>query len=137
MLALDLPDVVLLDVLVLEHAQTPARVLAVHGFLREHVPAPLRRLPVGRIKIDRSFIADPSNLKRDGAIVRALVSLAHGLDLKVLVEGVETEEQLRFCERAHCDLMQGYYFAPPLPPESCARMLSGDEAERMRGESAA
>jgi diguanylate cyclase (GGDEF)-like protein len=99
----------------------------------------LRRLPVGRIKIDRSFIADPSNLKRDGAIVRALVSLAHGLDLEVLVEGVETEEQLRFCERAHCDLLQGYYFAPPLPAESCARMLGGvpDQAERIQGGSAA
>ena len=89
--------------------------------------AQLRRLPVGKIKIDRSFITDPRHRSRDGAIVRALVSLAHGLDLKVLIEGVETEDQLKLCERAGCDMMQGYLFSMPLPAEHCTRLLESGE----------
>jgi diguanylate cyclase len=84
----------------------------------------LRQLPVRRVKLDRSFIADAANLRRDGAIVRALVSLAHGLGLEVVVEGVETEEQLQFCQRAGADFVQGYYFSPPMTLDACNHLVA-------------
>ncbi|HET9482797.1 MAG TPA: bifunctional diguanylate cyclase/phosphodiesterase [Xanthomonadales bacterium] len=89
--------------------------------------AQLQKLPVERIKLDRSFIANPDNLERDAAIVRAMVSLAHSLELEVVAEGIETEEQRAFCARAGVDLLQGYYFAKPLPPERCARLVAGTD----------
>ena len=84
----------------------------------------LRLLPVKRVKLDRSFIADAANLRRDGAIVRALVSLVHGLGLECVVEGVETEEQLVFCQRAGADFVQGYYFSAPMALEACNRLVA-------------
>ncbi|HET7842953.1 MAG TPA: phosphodiesterase [Xanthomonadales bacterium] len=84
----------------------------------------LRVLPVRRVKLDRSFIADAANLRRDGAIVRALVSLAHGLGLEVVVEGVETEEQVQFCQRAGADFVQGYYFSAPMALDACNRLVA-------------
>jgi len=87
----------------------------------------LQKLPVDRIKLDRSFIANPDNLNRDAAIVRAMVSLAHSLRLDVVVEGIENDQQRQFCARAGADLMQGYYFAKPLPPERCLKLVVGTE----------
>jgi EAL domain-containing protein (putative c-di-GMP-specific phosphodiesterase class I) len=86
----------------------------------------LQQLPVERIKLDRSFIANPDNLERDAAIVRALVTLAHTIRLDVVAEGVETDEQRCFCARAGVDLLQGYYFAAPLFPDKCDALLAGD-----------
>ena len=86
----------------------------------------LQQLPVERIKLDRSFIANPDNLERDAAIVRALVTLAHTIRLDVVAEGVETDEQRSFCARAGVDLLQGYYFAAPLFPEKCEALLASD-----------
>ena len=89
--------------------------------------AQLQKLPVERIKLDRSFIANPDNLERDAAIVRAMVSLAHSLELEVVAEGIETDEQHTFCTRAGVDLLQGYFFAKPLPPDRCERLIAGTE----------
>ena len=89
--------------------------------------AHLQKLPVERIKLDRSFIANPDNLERDAAIVRAMVSLAHSLELEVVAEGIETREQRTFCTRAGVDLLQGYYFAQPLPPDRCERLVVGTD----------
>ncbi len=87
----------------------------------------LRLLPVRRVKLDRSFIADAANLRRDGAIVRALVSLAHGLGLEVVVEGVETEEQVQFCVRAGADYVQGYYFSAPMALDAANRLVADQD----------
>jgi predicted signal transduction protein with EAL and GGDEF domain len=75
----------------------------------------LRRFPIDKLKIDRSFITDLTNRADDASIVQAIVSLAHGLRLKVVAEGVETLEQLKFLQSVGCDQYQGYHFSPPLP----------------------
>lgn len=87
--------------------------------------AQLQQLPVERIKLDRSFIANPGNLDRDAAIVRALVQLAHSIRLDVVAEGIETEEQRTFCARAGVDLLQGYFFSAPCLAERCEALLAG------------
>jgi EAL domain-containing protein (putative c-di-GMP-specific phosphodiesterase class I) len=83
----------------------------------------LARLPVNAVKIDRSFIlkmtVDPDSL----AIVSMIISLAHSLQLKVIAEGVETEEQARYLMLLKCDEMQGYLFSKPLPAELLAKMI--------------
>lgn len=74
----------------------------------------LRRLPFSEIKIDRQFITELTTSRDDQVIVRAVIELAHGLDLKVTAEGVETAEQLNILRAMGCDLIQGYLLAHPL-----------------------
>ena len=75
----------------------------------------LRRLPLDKLKIDRSFIREVTSSRDDAEIVRAIVSLAHNLHLKVIAEGVETAEQLSFLRSLGCDQYQGYLCSKPLP----------------------
>ena len=77
----------------------------------------LKSLPVHRLKIDRGFIHKLGENAHDEAIVRAIINLAHSLNLKVLAEGVETETQLRHLRQLDCDEIQGDLFSPPLPAE--------------------
>ena len=83
----------------------------------------LRRFPIDKLKIDRGFLQDLATSADDAAIVRAIVSLAHSLRLKVVAEGVETPEQLRFLRTLGCDQYQGYHFSPPLPANEFARLV--------------
>ena len=83
----------------------------------------LRRLPLDKLKIDHSFIQEVTTSRDDAQIVRAIVSLAHSLHLKVIAEGVETEEQLDFLRRLGCDQYQGYFCSPPVPAEAFARFM--------------
>jgi diguanylate cyclase (GGDEF)-like protein/PAS domain S-box-containing protein len=76
----------------------------------------LKTFDIDTLKIDKSFMDGISTNPDDAAIVRAVLSLAHQLGMKVVAEGVETIEQLRFLENLHCDMIQGYYFSKPLPP---------------------
>ncbi|MBB3386760.1 MULTISPECIES: GGDEF and EAL domain-containing protein [unclassified Rhizobium] len=85
----------------------------------------LRRFPLSRLKIDRSFIADIPEKPGDMAITSAIVSLGRTLDLEVVAEGVETEEQARFLEGAGCELLQGYLFARPLPSSEIESLITG------------
>ena len=78
----------------------------------------LKSLPVNTIKIDRSFIVGLPNDRQDGALVKAMTSMARGLDLGVVAEGVETEAQLKFLYEAGCDIIQGFYFSRALAFES-------------------
>lgn len=75
----------------------------------------LRQMPIDKIKIDRSFIAEMANNDSDVIIVRTMVKLAHGLGKRVLAEGVETATQLELLRNMGCDSIQGYYYAKPLP----------------------
>jgi diguanylate cyclase (GGDEF)-like protein/PAS domain S-box-containing protein len=75
----------------------------------------LKRFPIDTLKIDRAFIEDLPDRFEDAAIVRAVIQLADGLNLRVIAEGVETEEQLEFLRAHHCREVQGYYFSKPLP----------------------
>ncbi|NTJ61184.1 EAL domain-containing protein [Agrobacterium rhizogenes] len=89
----------------------------------------LRRFPLSRLKIDRSFIADIPEKPGDMAITSAIVSLGRTLDLEVVAEGVETEEQARFLEGAGCELLQGYLFARPLPSSEIESLIAGTAAK--------
>ncbi|WP_354669641.1 EAL domain-containing protein [Pseudomonas sp. WAC2] len=75
----------------------------------------LKRLPIDKIKIDRSFISEIISDQRDAAITQGIISMAHHLKLKVVAEGVEHESQFAFLRKNQCDLFQGYYFAKPMP----------------------
>ena len=83
----------------------------------------LKRFPIDALKIDHAFIRDVTTNPEDAAIALAIIGLAHGLKLKVVAEGVETEGQLNFLSMHACDEMQGYYFSRPVPPSECEAML--------------
>jgi len=83
----------------------------------------LRRFPIDKLKIDRVFIDEIVSRPEDASIVRAIVSLAHSLRLKVVAEGVETPAQLDFLKTAGCDEYQGYHFSRPLPAAEFERLI--------------
>jgi diguanylate cyclase (GGDEF)-like protein/PAS domain S-box-containing protein len=84
----------------------------------------LKYFPIDRIKIDRSFVRDITTDSDDAAITEAIVVMAHSLKLKVVAEGVETEEQLEFLRRCGCEEVQGYYFSRPHPVDRSELFLS-------------
>ncbi|MES2151236.1 MAG: EAL domain-containing protein [Pseudomonadota bacterium] len=75
----------------------------------------LKKFPIDTLKIDIAFIREVTTSPDDAAIARAIIGLGHSLNLDVIAEGVETEAQLAFLRRNHCDQMQGYLFSHPLP----------------------
>ena len=85
----------------------------------------LKRLPVDRLKVDRSFVQDIVTDADDATIVRTIIALGHNLGLRVVAEGVENEQQLEFLRENGCDELQGYYFAEPMCADSFARALRG------------
>lgn len=87
----------------------------------------LKRLPVHRLKIDKSFIRELGKDQGDAAIVSTIVSLAHNMQLKVVAEGVETIEQLELLRSYDCDEVQGYLFSRPLPVEGLEALLPPPE----------
>jgi diguanylate cyclase (GGDEF)-like protein len=84
----------------------------------------LSRLPIDSLKIDKSFVQAQS--LADASIVAAIIAMAHSLGLKVIAEGVETQEQLAYLAEHRCDEVQGYLFSKPVPAEEFRRMLAGD-----------
>jgi len=92
----------------------------------------LRRFPIDKLKIDRSFVRDLTTSETDASIVRAIILLAHSVGLKVVAEGVETEEQLEFIRTLDCDQWQGNYCCEPQPGARFAEML-GDRVGVRQG----
>jgi diguanylate cyclase (GGDEF)-like protein/PAS domain S-box-containing protein len=84
----------------------------------------LKRLPADTLKIDKSFVAGLGEDVRDMAIVRMVIGLAHTLGMKIIAEGVESEEQAEQLRQMGCDLGQGYHFAEPLPAEEVSEYLA-------------
>ena len=89
----------------------------------------LKQFPVGRLKIDRSFIRDIVVNPDDAAITTAIISMAKSLNLKVIAEGVEDEAQMSFLRERQCDEIQGYYFSKPLAVDKVADKLRDDYPE--------
>lgn len=83
----------------------------------------LRKFPVDALKIDQSFVRQISTAGDDRSIVTAVIALARSLRLRVIAEGVETLEELRFLQAHQCEEAQGYYFSRPVPPEQFAKLL--------------
>jgi EAL domain-containing protein (putative c-di-GMP-specific phosphodiesterase class I) len=77
----------------------------------------LKRFAFDQLKIDQSFVRDLTTDPDDAAIVQAIISLGHALDLRIVAEGVETQEQLDFLRANGCDEVQGYYLGKPAPAE--------------------
>ena len=89
----------------------------------------LRRLPIDKLKIDRVFINEIVSRPEDASIVRAIVSLAHSLRLKVVAEGVETPAQLDFLKAVGCDEYQGFHFSRALPSREFERVVREKSAQ--------
>ena len=83
----------------------------------------LKKLPINKLKIDRSFVMDTPEDKDDVAIVKTIISLATNLGLKVIAEGVETKEQVDFLLSEGCNDIQGYYFSKPLCAKDCKEFI--------------
>lgn len=86
--------------------------------------ARLAKFPVQTLKIDRSFVLDMSNSRTSNRVVAGLVHLAHSLGLKVVAEGAETKAQMTMLRRIHCDEIQGYGYARPMPESDFARFVA-------------
>ena len=85
--------------------------------------AALKTFPVGRLKIDMSFIKGLPDDEDDRTVAAAVISLGQKLKLKVIAEGVETAEQADFLRRNSCDEIQGYHLSKPIPPEDFAAFV--------------
>lgn len=83
----------------------------------------LSRLPIDKLKIDRSFVQNISDHSENAAIILAIIGMASSMKLKVTAEGMETQSELAFLRIHHCDEVQGYYFSKPLTAEDATNLL--------------
>ncbi|NMG76954.1 EAL domain-containing protein [Aromatoleum diolicum] len=88
----------------------------------------LRRFPINTVKIDQSFVRDLDSTGRSSPVISAIVGIARGFGLNVLAEGVETEYQLNALKAHGCQVMQGFYFSPPVPPAELLRYVQRRKA---------
>ena len=117
------------SIAVLEHLSAMGVLVSVDDFGTGYSSMSyLRRFPIDKLKIDRVFIDEIASRPEDASIVRAIVSLAHSLRLKVVAEGVETPAQLDFLRTAGCDEYQGYHFSRPLPAAEFERLIRDSHA---------
>lgn len=83
----------------------------------------LKRFPINRLKIDRSFLHGIESNQDDLAITLAMIAMAHSMGLTVIAEGVETETQLLFLKAQQCDEVQGYFLSAPVPAQEIVTLL--------------
>jgi EAL domain-containing protein (putative c-di-GMP-specific phosphodiesterase class I) len=87
----------------------------------------LKKLPISKLKVDKSFIDEMLTNKDDDAIVEAVLSLAKILNVSTIAEGVETQQQLNSLKQKGCDAIQGYLFSRPLPPDEFANLVRHEQ----------
>jgi len=85
----------------------------------------LKCFPISTLKIDKSFVGDIPKNTEDAAIASGMIALAHGLQVKVTAEGVETQAQLDFLRDRDCDFIQGHFISPPVPEQDVPAWLQG------------
>ena len=83
----------------------------------------VKRFPITRLKIDQSFVREMAMDKNDAAIVRAIITLGHSMNITVVAEGVETADQLARLRAEGCDEVQGYYFGRPMPSDEFVELV--------------
>jgi EAL domain-containing protein (putative c-di-GMP-specific phosphodiesterase class I) len=91
----------------------------------------LKRFPIDILKVDRSFIRDIPANSGDKKITRAIIAMAHSLRLRVVAEGVETADQLKFLRAQRCDAVQGHLLYRPLPEAEVADVLELNRLDRV------
>jgi len=84
----------------------------------------LKKFPIDALKIDRSFVSGIGTVDDSRSICKAIIALAHGLGMKVVAEGVETDDQMQHLRFLGCEEMQGYLFSPPLPAAKVTALLA-------------
>ena len=89
--------------------------------------AHIQRLPISVLKIDRSFVGSVTSNDDDATIVKAIISLAHSLNMQVIAEGAETAEQVTFLTENNCDQVQGFFYSKPVSFSSVKNLLSHSE----------
>ncbi len=89
----------------------------------------LRKFPIDALKIDQSFVRQITTAPDDTTIVTAVISMGRSLKLRVIAEGVETQEELAFLQAHHCDEAQGYFFSRPVLPQEFAKILKAGVSE--------
>jgi EAL domain-containing protein (putative c-di-GMP-specific phosphodiesterase class I) len=92
--------------------------------------ARIRNLPVDELKIDKSFVAELPDNRKDVAIVRATIELAHGLSIEVLAEGVESRPAMRWLANMGCERAQGFLISRPMPAETFSQWVSHYKDDR-------
>jgi diguanylate cyclase len=111
---------------VLQQLRTLGLRIAIDDFGTGHASlAYLKQFPIDALKVDGGFVADigTSASPHGNAIVTAIIGLAHGMGLRVIAEGVETDTQLRFLADQGCDEYQGFLFSPARPPDDLPPLL--------------
>ncbi|MES2355271.1 MAG: EAL domain-containing protein [Pseudomonadota bacterium] len=83
----------------------------------------LRRFPIDIVKVDQAFVRDLTNSPGDASLAKAIIAMAHSLNMKTIAEGVETQGQLAFLSEHQCDAIQGYYFSRPVPAKDLLTLL--------------
>ena len=84
----------------------------------------LSTMPVDVLKMDRAFVVNIDHSERDNHLVELILKIARNLDMPVIAEGVETEGQMKMLRDAGCELIQGYYFSKPLPPDQFEKLIA-------------
>ena len=87
----------------------------------------LHRFPVDTLKIDRSFVNCIGKPEENLEIIQSIITLAHNLGMEVVAEGIETQEQLIYLQKSHCNFGQGYFFNRPLPPQEAEKLLEKND----------
>lgn len=88
----------------------------------------LKEFPFDTVKIDRSFVMNVLENRKDASMIRSIISMAHGMDLEIIAEGVETMDQLAFLRDQKCDYIQGYYYSKPIPANEFLQFIQSNRS---------